>query len=136
MKIFEVVGPGTGAKIKSVRPGVEAEVDHGDGVSTKIDLKQNPNALSKTSDGKVKMNKPGSKDDPAPERKMKPGQEVEIEEDIATYTTNEEADILEMLDSPNSWNRFDERQQQVINNMNRKGIVHKYRDGDRVMVKK
>ena len=76
MKINEVVKP----KIKTVRPGVEVEIDNGDGTETKVDLRKNPSAITKTDDGKVKLNKDHSKD-PAPERKIKPGQEVEVDDE-------------------------------------------------------
>lgn len=76
MKIYEVTG-----KISKVQPGNSAEIDHGDGTKTVVDLKKNPQALAKDpASGKVKLNKkpqPGGKVDPA--KALKPGDEVEAE---------------------------------------------------------
>ena len=52
MKINEI----TKGKISKIMPGQSAEVDHGDGTKTVVDLKANPNALQKdTMTGKVKL---------------------------------------------------------------------------------
>ena len=74
MKIDEIMK----AKIDSVKPGVEATVDNGDGTKTVVDLKKNPNALSKGADGKVKLaTKPKAGQKPA--NTVKPGDDVEID---------------------------------------------------------
>ena len=78
MRINEITGKDP--KIKSVKPGIEAEIDNGDGTSTVVDLKQNPSALTKTDDGDVKLNK-SQQGDPAPERKLKPGEKVVIDDE-------------------------------------------------------
>lgn len=70
-------GGNPNAKIKRIKPGSEAEIDNGDGTSTIIDLKKNPSALSKSSDGKIKLMKPGTQGvDPA--TIIKPGDKVEF----------------------------------------------------------
>lgn len=47
------------AKLGRIVPGVEAEVDMGNGTKTVIDLKKNPQALVKSPDGKIMMNTAG-----------------------------------------------------------------------------
>lgn len=47
------------AKLGRITPGVEAEVDMGNGTKTVIDLKKNPQALVKSPDGKIMMNTAG-----------------------------------------------------------------------------
>jgi len=78
MRIFEL----TQSKISKVA-GDSAEIDHGDGTKTVVDLKKNPSALTKDpASGKVKMNK-GNKPGAAgqkPENKIKPGDQIEIEQ--------------------------------------------------------
>lgn len=67
------------AKVSRVRPGVDAEIDHGDGTKTVVDLKKNPEALSKDEKGQIKMNKPqkpGQKQNPA--KIIRPGDRVDI----------------------------------------------------------
>jgi len=75
MKMNEIA-PGI-SKVTSVKPGQSAEIDHGDGTKTTVDLKKNPNALSKDASGKVKLNKPqqpgGPKD---PKTTIKQGDKV------------------------------------------------------------
>lgn len=68
------------AKISKLKPGAEAEIDHGDGTKTVVDLKKNPSALTKDPTGGVKLNKkptPGKKD---PATIIKPGDEVEVDD--------------------------------------------------------
>lgn len=47
MKIKDIVEANNQSRITRIRPGQEAEIDHGDGTTTTVDLKQNPNALEK-----------------------------------------------------------------------------------------
>lgn len=74
MKIREILEQQP-AKITKVQPGRSAEVDHGDGSKTTIDLKKNPSALSKDDEGNVTLNKPSKpgekKKDPA--KLIRPG---------------------------------------------------------------
>lgn len=80
MKISEIVE--TQAKVTRVKPGVEAEIDNGDGTRTVVDLKKNPQALTKDPVTKsIKMNtkpKPGEAKDPA--RVIKPGDTVKTDQ--------------------------------------------------------
>ena len=59
--------------IKNLKPGQSAEVDHGDGTKTMIDLKKNPNALQKDPKTKkvtmTKKQQPGEKPNPAMQAK-------------------------------------------------------------------
>lgn len=76
MKINEI----TKAKIDTIKPGVEATVDNGDGTKTVVDLKKNPTALQKDDTGKTKLikkPKAGAAQDPA--KIVKPGDDVEVE---------------------------------------------------------
>lgn len=77
MKISEVVN--TKAKIDTVKPNNSATIDNGDGTKTVVDLKKNPNALSKDDKGNVKLNKT-----PNPNAKkssfIRPGQKVVTDE--------------------------------------------------------
>jgi len=50
------------------------------------------------------------------------------------FVSNEERDILNTLDEPKEWDSFSERQQQVINNMVRKGVASKRKHGHGVYV--
>ena len=77
MRIDEI----TKAKIDTVRPGVEATVDNGDGTKTVVDLKKNPNALVKDpTTKKIKLNKkPQSGTATDPTKTPKPGDSVEVE---------------------------------------------------------
>lgn len=70
-------------KISSLQPGVAAEVDHGDGTKTTIDLKKNPSALTKDAQGKLVLQKKtqgnlagGTTD--SDENKPKVGDEVQV----------------------------------------------------------
>lgn len=56
MKISELL-EAMPSKVSKVMPGQSAEIDHGDGTKTVVDLKKNPNALSKDTTGKLKLNK-------------------------------------------------------------------------------
>lgn len=75
MRIYEI-----DSKITKMA-GNNAEIDHGDGTKTVVDLKKNPAALQKDpASGKVKMNKnakPGASKDP--KTAIKPGDTIEIE---------------------------------------------------------
>lgn len=71
------------AKVTRVKPGAEAEIDNGDGTKTVVDLKKNPQALSKDeTTGKIKLQtkpKPGQAKDPA--KMIKPGDQVDIDDE-------------------------------------------------------
>jgi hypothetical protein len=43
-------------KLTNIQPGVAAEIDHGNGTKTQIDLKKNPSALAKDAQGKLTLN--------------------------------------------------------------------------------
>jgi hypothetical protein len=79
MKIKEIL-EAQPATISQLKPGQSAEIDHGDGTKTVVDLKKNPTALTKGSDGKVKLNKkpPAGIKDPA--TMVKPGDKIEIDQ--------------------------------------------------------
>lgn len=56
------------SKISDLRPGQSATIDHGNGTKTTVDLKKNPQALTKGDKGSIKLNapaKPGQKPNPA-----------------------------------------------------------------------
>jgi len=78
-------------KVTNVRPGQSAEIDHGDGTKTVVDLKKNPNALSKDpASGKVQMKKSNSAGGTnKPQATIKPGDQVEIEEKRKDVPTGE-----------------------------------------------
>lgn len=58
MKINEItsIGPSKPAKISNVRPGQSAEIDHGDGTKTVVDLKK-ANLVKDPKTKKVKVQK-------------------------------------------------------------------------------
>lgn len=68
------------AKISQVKPGQSAEIDHGDGTKTVVDLKKNPAALTKDAQGKVQLNKKPDPNKKDPAKLIKPGDSVEIDE--------------------------------------------------------
>jgi hypothetical protein len=76
MKIKEIL-EAQPATVSKVKPGQSAEIDHGDGTKTVIDLKKNPNALSKDNKGKVTVNTQ-SDEKPNPLKKIKPGDKVDL----------------------------------------------------------
>jgi hypothetical protein len=84
MKISEVMQP---AKVTKVMPNQSAEVDHGDGTKTVVDLKKNPQALAKDPEtGKVKLNKqpqkPGQSNMSKQNTAVKPGDKVEFDDEV------------------------------------------------------
>ena len=70
------------SKISKVMPNQSAEIDHGDGTKTVVDLKKNPTALTKDpNSGKVKLNKkPQGSVKPDPKQSINPNDDVEIDE--------------------------------------------------------
>ena len=79
MKMSEIL-EAPQSKITAMKPGVSAEIDHGDGTKTTVDLKKNPTALDKDETGKVKLNKkpnPGAAKDL--KKMIKPGDQVEVD---------------------------------------------------------
>lgn len=69
------------SKITKLQPGTSAEIDHGDGTKTTVDLKKQPNALQKdAATGKVKMNKSNSAGKTDAKTTVKPGDTVELDE--------------------------------------------------------
>lgn len=66
------------ATISQVKPGQSAEIDHGDGTKTVVDLKKNPTALSKDSQGKVKLNKKPDPNKKDPATMIKAGDKVDV----------------------------------------------------------
>jgi hypothetical protein len=77
MKITEI----TQGKISNMQPGNSAEIDHGDGTKTVVDLKKNPAALQKDpATGKVKLNKKAQPGKVDPSKVVKPGDDVEMGE--------------------------------------------------------
>ena len=67
------------AKISQVKPGASAEIDHGDGTKTVVDLKKNPTALTKNAQGKVQLNKKADPTKKDPAKLIKPGDSVEVD---------------------------------------------------------
>lgn len=70
------------AKISDLRPGQSATVDHGDGTKTTVDLKKNPQALTKDDKGSIKLNtapRPGQK--PNPTKLIKKGDLVDLNDE-------------------------------------------------------
>jgi hypothetical protein len=79
MKINEITMT-TPSRVTSVRPGQSAEIDHGDGTKTVVDLKANPNALLRDpATGKLRLS-PGNKDNKSADT-PKVGDNVEIDQD-------------------------------------------------------
>ena len=75
MKINEITG-----KISKMMPGQSAEIDHGDGTKTVVDLKTNPGALQKdTMTGKVKLTKSNSGQKKDPNTTVNQNEEVEMD---------------------------------------------------------
>jgi hypothetical protein len=83
MKISEVMQP---AKVTKVMPNQSAEIDHGDGTKTLVDLKKNPQALAKDpATGKVKLSqqqKPGQQKTTTSQSTVKPGDKVELDDEV------------------------------------------------------
>lgn len=79
MKIIEIL-EAQPAKVTAVKPGQSAEIDHGDGTKTVVDLKKNPNALQKDASGKVKLQKKPQPGEKNPKTSVKPGDQVELDE--------------------------------------------------------
>jgi len=80
MKISEVT---TNGKISKIMPNQSAEIDHGDGTKTVVDLKKNPTALTKDpTSGKVKLNKAkgGQGNTPNPKQTINPNDSVETDD--------------------------------------------------------
>lgn len=78
MKINELMQP---AKITKVMPNQSAEIDHGDGTKTVVDLKKNPQALAKDPEtGKLKLNKEPQKPGQQAKSTIKPGDQVELDD--------------------------------------------------------
>lgn len=79
MKIYEV----TQSKVSRVTPGQSAEIDHGDGTKTVVDLKKNPDALNKDAGtGRVNMNtnkQNNQQGQPNSRTRVRPGDRVEID---------------------------------------------------------
>lgn len=78
MKISEV----TQAKVSRVT-GNSAEIDHGDGTKTVVDLQKNPNALQKDQGtGRVTMNRNNNQQQrnnrPNNNQRIRPGDTVEV----------------------------------------------------------
>jgi hypothetical protein len=68
------------ATITQMKPGQSAEIDHGDGTKTVVDLKKNPAALSKDSAGKVKLNKKPDPNKKDPATMVKQGDKVDVDD--------------------------------------------------------
>lgn len=70
------------AKISKVMPNQSAEIDHGDGTKTVVDLKKNPQALAKDPEsGKLKLNtKPQKPGQMGNKSTIKPGDTVELDD--------------------------------------------------------
>lgn len=83
MKISELMQP---AKVTKVMPNQSAEIDHGDGTKTVVDLKKNPQALAKDPEsGKLKLNKTPVKPGQAANKStIKPGDQVELDNESAS----------------------------------------------------
>lgn len=97
MKISEVMQP---AKVTKVMPNQSAEVDHGDGTKTVVDLKKNPQALAKDpATGKIKLStqqqKPGQAASNKQNTAVKPGDKVELDDDV-NESFDELARVLEL----------------------------------------
>jgi hypothetical protein len=67
-------------------PNQSAEVDHGDGTKTVVDLKKNPQALAKDpATGKIKLStqqKPGQPTMSKQNTTVKPGDKVELDDEV------------------------------------------------------
>jgi hypothetical protein len=77
MRIKEILEAST---ISQIKPGQSAEIDHGDGTKTVVDLKKNPAALSKDAIGKVKLNKKPDPNKRDPATLVKQGDKVDIDD--------------------------------------------------------
>ena len=83
MKLHEISGT---SKVSKMTTG-QAEIDHGDGTKTTVDLKRNPNALQKDpATGKVTMNKSNSAGKTDNKDTVRPGDEVEVAEKAKNKT--------------------------------------------------
>lgn len=108
MKISEVTLP---AKVTKVMPNQSAEIDHGDGTKTLVDLKKNPQALAKDPEtGKVKLStqqaKPGQQSTTS-QSTVKPGDKVELETEATTAPGSELFKGLHIEVRPNKMGGFD-----------------------------
>jgi hypothetical protein len=109
MKISEVMQP---AKVTKVMPNQSAEVDHGDGTKTVVDLKKNPQALAKDpNSGKVTLNtqpqKPGQSNMAKQDMSVKPGDKVEIDNEATISPTAQLFKGVHIEVRPNKVGGFD-----------------------------
>jgi hypothetical protein len=109
MKISEVMQP---AKVTKVMPNQSAEVDHGDGTKTVVDLKKNPQALAKDPEsGKVTLNKqpkkPGQSTMSKQDMSVKPGDKVEIDNEATLSPTAQLFKGVHIEVRPNKVGGFD-----------------------------
>jgi hypothetical protein len=109
MKISEVTLP---AKVTKVMPNQSAEVDHGDGTKTVVDLKKNPQALAKDpATGKVKLStqpqKPGQPTMSKQDTIVKPGDKVELETEASISPTAQLFKGVHIEVRPNKAGGFD-----------------------------
>jgi hypothetical protein len=109
MKISEVTLP---AKVTKVMPNQSAEVDHGDGTKTVVDLKKNPQALAKDpATGKIKLStqpqKPGQANMSKQNTAVKPGDKVEIDNEATLPTTAQLFKGVHIEVRPNKAGGFD-----------------------------
>jgi hypothetical protein len=79
MRIYEV----TNARVTR-SSGNQVTVDHGDGTSTTVDTRKNPNAIQRSDDGKLKIqtrqqNSKMGNNSNQPD-KPRPGEEIEVDE--------------------------------------------------------
>lgn len=74
MKIHEITEQVTG-KITTMRPGQAAEIDHGDGTKTVVDLKK-ANLTKDPATKKVKVIKKNTQGAADPTQDIKPGDEI------------------------------------------------------------
>jgi hypothetical protein len=92
---YGVVGEENTAKVTDIKPGDTATIDTGTGVTTTVDLKKNPTALTKDPEsGKLKLttnpmsNKPPEQGGDSAEQPIKPGDEIELATEAETSETN------------------------------------------------
>ena len=88
-------------KITDIKPGQTATIQTAPGVSTTIDLKQNPTALAKDETGKLKLVTAPQQPGQGPEQgsEIKPGDEVQLsqEDSKSTISGDEDHDEITKL---------------------------------------
>lgn len=82
MRIKDIVIETGTSRVTSVRPGQSAEIDHGDGTKTVVDLKKNPNAIQRDSgSGRLRLNRNNKNSGQGNQNQPRPGDQIDIDDE-------------------------------------------------------